>query len=71
MRTCRQTQQEVIAGRAWTHEAPGEHARVEGLRAYAFIIAVLVVMALAALLTSGPKSRRSTAADPEFVEAEP
>jgi hypothetical protein len=42
-----------------------------GFRAYAFVVATLVVLAVMALLTSGPMAGRATSGGPGFVYAKP
>ena len=42
-----------------------------GYRAYAFVVATLVVMAVVALLTSGPIAGRATSGGPGLADAKP
>ena len=42
-----------------------------GFRAYAFVVATLVVLAVVALLTSGPIAERATSVGPGLADAKP
>jgi hypothetical protein len=54
----------------WPSVVPVLPAEVS-YRAYAFVVATLVLLALVALPTSGPKAGRAVLAEPGFAEAKP